>query len=132
MKMKFYRCSICGNIVELVNDGGGELVCCGQPMDELIAKIEDEGMEKHLPIVSREADKIMVSVGSTLHPMIDAHYINWIIIKYNNKLQKKYLKPGDEPKAIFTIDEEINKIEVYEYCNIHGLWKTNTYTNIMR
>lgn len=123
--MKFYRCNICGNLVELINYGGGELVCCGEPMEELTFKTSDEGKEKHLPVIEQEGSKITVKVGSIPHPMTEEHYIEWIIIAYNNKTLRAKLNPNTEPKATFDIDEAFDTMEVYAYCNIHGLWKTN-------
>lgn len=122
--MKFYRCNICGNLVELINEGGGELVCCGEPMEKLEAKTEDEGKEKHVPVVEKEGDILKVKVGSVPHPMTEAHYIEWIVIKYDNKVQHIKLKYTDSPEATFIVDKDASEIEVYEYCNIHGLWKT--------
>ena len=122
--MKFYRCNICGNLVELVNTGGGELVCCGEPMEELVAKAEEEGREKHLPVVEQEGNKIIVKVGSIPHPMEEKHYIEWIAIAYNNRTHYSKLKPTDDPTTTFIVGEKFEKMEVYEYCNIHGLWKT--------
>lgn len=122
--MKFYRCNICGNLVEVVNDGGGELVCCGEPMEELNAKTEDEGREKHLPVVEKAGSKLEVKVGSVAHPMTEAHYIQFIVVKYNNKVLKVKLNYTDKPEATFEIEESATEFEVYEYCNVHGLWKT--------
>ena len=124
--MKFFKCNICGNIVELVKNGGGELVCCGEPMEKMIPNTTDEGNEKHLPEIKVVDNEVFVEVGSILHPMEEKHYIEWIVLLYNNKVKKIKLKPGDEPKAIFKIDEDFKTLEVYEYCNIHGLWK-NVY-----
>ncbi len=122
--MKFYKCNICGNLVELIIEGGGELVCCGEPMEELMPKQTEEGNEKHLPVVTAEGNNILVKVGSIEHPMTEAHYIQWIYINYNNKFQRIKLNSNDKPEAVFTVNEEFNTLEVYEYCNIHGLWKT--------
>ncbi len=122
--MKFYRCNICGNIVGLVKDGGGTLVCCGEPMEELAAKTEDEGKEKHVPVVEREGNVVKVKIGSIPHPMEEKHYIEWIAIKFNNKVTRAKLKYTDQPEVTFIVDEGAEEIEVYEYCNIHGLWKT--------
>lgn len=124
MKMKIYRCNVCGNVVELLVNGGGTLVCCDEDMELLVPKENDEGNEKHLPVVEISGNEVTVKVGSVAHPMTEAHYIQWISIFYNNKIQKVKLNYTDEPKAIFTVDEEFETIEVYEYCNIHGLWKT--------
>ena len=103
--MKFFKCNICGNIVELVKNGGGELVCCGEPMEKMLPNTTDEGNEKHLPEIKVVDNEVFVEVGSILHPMEEKHYIEWIVLLYNNKVKKIKLKPGDEPKAIFKIDE---------------------------
>lgn len=122
--MKFYRCKICGNLVQLINDGGGELVCCGASMEELEPKTVDEGREKHIPVIERKDDVINVKVGSVPHPMTEAHYIEWIVIVYNNKVMRVNLHPNSDPSAKIKIEERFDEIEVYEYCNIHGLWKS--------
>lgn len=122
--MKIFKCNICGNIVELIEEGGGELVCCGEPMELMTEKVTEEGNEKHLPVAEIKDNVVTVKVGSVEHPMIDAHYIQWITVKYNNKKQTKRLFPNELPVAKFIIDEDFDKIEIYEYCNIHGLWKS--------
>jgi superoxide reductase len=118
----FYQCEECGNIVALIKNGGGELVCCGQPMTKLTAKTADEGREKHVPAVSRENGKIKVTVGSVQHPMLPEHHIEWIALVSGGKVQFEFLKPGMEPKAEF---DEVGSGTVYEICNIHGLWKAD-------
>ncbi len=119
---QLWRCSICGNVVEVTYVGGGELVCCGQPMYLLQENTVDAATEKHVPVVKDLGDKIEVSVGSVLHPMEEKHYIVFIEVLTENKVLRKELKPGEEPKAIFKVS--IDKVkEVREYCNIHGLWK---------
>lgn len=125
--MKIYFCPICGNVVDLLENGGGQLVCCGQPMELLEPKSEDAGLEKHVPVVEVDGNKVTVTVGSVLHPMEDAHYITKIFLVVNNEVKRVSLKPGEEPKATFTIDEGVTTFDAYEYCNLHGLWKT-TYT----
>lgn len=120
----FYKCNICGNFVGLVEDGGGELVCCGEPMEKLEEKSSEEGNEKHLPVVEVEGNKVKVTVGSIQHPMLDEHYIKFIVLKYNDKTYKKELKPNKTPILEFEINEFFEKMDVYEYCNVHGLWKT--------
>jgi superoxide reductase len=122
--MKIYFCPICGNVVDLLEDGGGQLVCCGQPMELLDPKSEDAGLEKHVPVVEVDGNKVTVTVGSVLHPMEDAHYITKIFLVVNNKVKRVSLKPGEEPKATFVVDEDFTTLEAYEYCNLHGLWKT--------
>ncbi len=119
---EIYKCEICGNIVEVVHESGGKLVCCGQPMKLLEEKTQDEGQEKHVPIVEKTESGIKVKVGSIEHPMTEEHYIEWIEIRKGNKLPKKFLKPGEKPEAKFCIKEE--DIEARAYCNIHGLWKS--------
>ncbi len=120
--MKYYLCEICGNLVELVEEGGGELVCCGQPMTKLETKTTNEGNEKHLPVVEKNGNEIKVKVGSIAHPMAEEHYIKWIVISYNGKCQRVKLVPGSLPEATFIVNEEFSELEVYSYCNVHGLW----------
>jgi superoxide reductase len=116
-----YRCSICGNIVEVVHTGVGQLVCCGQPMELLKEKTEDVGLEKHVPVIERIGNKVKVKVGSVPHPMEEKHYIEWIQIVADGISCRKFLKPGQRPEAEF--ETTARKIEAREYCNIHGLWK---------
>ena len=118
---QIYKCNICGNIVEVLHVGAGQLVCCGQPMELLSEKTEDIGREKHVPIIEKTEKGILVKVGSVPHPMEEAHYIEWIEIIVDGKYCRKFLKPGDKPEAFFEVTAE--KIEAREYCNIHGLWK---------
>ncbi|MFH1656508.1 MAG: desulfoferrodoxin [Candidatus Nealsonbacteria bacterium] len=118
---QIYRCNVCGNIVEVLHSGEGELVCCGQPMELFKEKIEDKGMEKHVPVVEKIEKGIKVKVGSVSHPMESSHYIEWIEIISNNKVCKEFLNPGDEPEAEFEAKAE--DIQVRAYCNVHGLWK---------
>ena len=118
-----YKCSICGNIVELLHDGGGQLICCKQPMDLLSEKTTELGNEKHKPIIKKTENTILVKVGSIDHPMEEKHFIEWIEIIADGKVYRKFLKPGEEPKAEFKIFAD--KIEARAYCNIHGLWLSN-------
>lgn len=116
----FYRCSICGNLVDLIEDGGGELICCGQPMNLLTANTTDGATEKHVPVGERQGNKLHVKVGSVPHPMTDAHYIQWIFIAQGNHTQRVALKPDQAPEADFFVDD--GPVTIYEYCNLHGLW----------
>ena len=118
----FYRCSICGNIVGLINDGGGELVCCGEPMTLLVANTTDAATEKHVPVFTLAGDKLHVAVGSVAHPMSEAHYIQWICVAQGSRTQRMALLPGQAPEADFVVDE--GPATIYEYCNLHGLWKS--------
>ena len=119
---EIYKCNICGNIVEVIHDGAGELVCCGQPMEHLEGNTVDAAKEKHVPVVTDLGDKIEVSVGSVAHPMEEKHYIAFIEVLTEKKVYRKELKPGQEPKAKFPVKLE-KVLEVREYCNLHGLWK---------
>jgi len=118
---QIYRCNICGNIVEVLHAGVGQLVCCGQPMELLKERTEDVGLEKHVPVIEKIETGIKVKVGSILHPMEEKHYIEWIEIIADGKVYREFLKPGDKPEAEFDVKAE--KIDAREYCNIHGLWK---------
>lgn len=118
---QIYKCNICGNIAEMVHTGVGQLVCCGQPMELLKEKTEDEGSEKHVPVVEATEMGIKVKVGSIPHPMEEKHYIEWIELIADGESFKKFLKSGDAPEAEFCIKAE--NIIVREYCNVHGLWK---------
>lgn len=118
--INFYRCESCGNIVALIKTGGGTLACCGKPMTKLEANSTDAAKEKHVPVVTKEADKIRVAVGSTLHPMLEEHYIEWIALVADGRVEFKFLKPGEEAIAEFT---DVKAGEIYAYCNLHGLWK---------
>lgn len=120
---EIYKCNICGNIVEAVHAGGGELICCGQPMEILEEKAKDEGMEKHVPVIEKTNSGVIIKIGTVPHPMEETHYIEWIEIIADGISYKKFLKPGDAPEAEFSIKAE--KIEAREYCNVHGLWKNN-------
>ncbi|MCW1949701.1 MAG: desulfoferrodoxin [Candidatus Shapirobacteria bacterium] len=121
-KNQIYRCSVCGNIVEVIYAGNGELVCCGQPMELLQGKTEDTGFEKHLPVIERSENTVTVKIGSVPHPMEEAHYIELIEIIADDKVYKKFLKPGDAPEAVFEISAD--SIAARAYCNVHGLWQT--------
>lgn len=116
-----YKCNVCGNIVEILHTGAGQLVCCGQPMELLNEKTEDVGKEKHMPVIEMTETGIKVKVGSIPHPMEEKHYIEWIEIIADGKSYKKFLKPGNAPEAEFYIKAE--NVIAREYCNIHGLWK---------
>lgn len=122
-KTKFVICRVCGNLVDMVNDSGVKMICCGQEMEELIADTTDAALEKHVPVVEVDGNKVTVKVGSVTHPMVDNHYIQWIYIKTKQGVQRKCLKSGQEPVAVFLLAEGDEFVEAYEYCNLHGLWK---------
>jgi superoxide reductase len=121
-KVEFYRCEKCGNIVVQIKNGGGTLTCCGEPMTKLDANGTDASLEKHVPVVTREGGRMKAAVGSTLHPMLPEHHIEWIALIADGRVEFKFLKPGEEPTAEF---DEAESGSVYEYCNLHGLWKTD-------
>ncbi len=123
MELKFYRCKHCGQIIAIVKKTGVPVVCCGEPMEELIPGTSDGAYEKHVPVCAVEGNKVAVAVGSVAHPMLEAHYIEWIALETKQGVQLKYLKPGEEPKAFFALAEGDAVVAVYEYCNLHGLWK---------
>lgn len=120
-RLQVYKCEICGNIVEVLHEGQGELVCCGQPMMLLVEGAVDAAKEKHVPVVEKTAGGIKVKVGSAPHPMEEKHYIEWIEVVADGKAYRQFLKPGGAPEATFNI--EAGQITAREYCNIHGLWK---------
>ena len=117
-----YKCTVCGNIVEVVHDGEGELVCCGRPMELKIENTEDAAEEKHVPVIEKTAKGILIKVGSVPHPMEKAHYIEWIEILVDGKSYKEFLKPGGESQTEFCVEDD--SITARVYCNLHGLWKS--------
>ena len=124
-KKEICRCMICGNIVEVLHEGDGTLVCCGQPMIRMRELEEEEGKEeKHKPVIESDEEGVIVRVGAVEHPMTEEHYIEWIEISTENGCSKKFLKPGDEPVAKFPIKVDVSKITTRAYCNLHGLWRS--------
>ena len=121
--MKFYICETCGNIITHVNASGVPVVCCGKPMKELVPGTTDAAVEKHVPVYSVEGNTVTVQVGSVEHPMLDVHFIQWVAVESKEGVQIKYLQPGQAPKAVFALSEGDELVAVYEYCNLHGLWK---------
>ncbi|NCB33796.1 MAG: desulfoferrodoxin [Erysipelotrichia bacterium] len=119
-KLSFYRCSHCGNVIVKVKDTGVPVVCCGEQMQEMKANSTDAAVEKHVPVIIRENNKITVTVGSAEHPMTEEHYIEFIALETDSGFRISYLHPGDKPKADFCTEEPV--IAVYAYCNLHGLW----------
>ena len=123
MEMKFYQCPKCGQIVAVVKKTGAPLVCCGEQMKVLAAGETDAAVEKHVPVFTVEGNTVHVTVGSTEHPMLPEHYIEWIAIQTKFGNQRKALTPGSEPKACFSLCEGDSVEAVYAYCNLHSLWK---------
>ncbi len=120
-KLEIYKCEVCGNIVEVLHAGAGELVCCGQPMKLFKENTVDAAKEKHVPVIEKVANGYKVKVGSVAHPMEEKHYIEWIELIAGGKAYRQFLKPGDAPEAFFAVDAE--KVTAREYCNLHGLWR---------
>lgn len=118
---EIYKCMICGNIVEVMHAAGGQLVCCGQPMNMQIKNTTDAVLEKHVPKIEKIENGFRVTIGSELHPMTADHYIEWIELITEEKIYRKNLKPGDEPIAEFCVGFEV--IKARAYCNLHGLWQ---------
>lgn len=121
-EVKFYRCRHCGNLVAVVEDAGPVPVCCGEPMELLVAGSVDAAAEKHVPDVTREGNVLRVRVGSVEHPMLPEHYIQWIAVACDRRLQLAHLAPGEAPEDAFHVPAGA-PVTVYEYCNLHGLWK---------
>lgn len=120
---EIYKCNVCGNIVEVLHTGVGELVCCGQPMENMEEKTEDSSVEKHVPYIKKTEKGIVVKIGQNQdHPMEEKHYIEWIQVIAEGISYRKFLKPGNKPQAEFEIKS--NNIVAREYCNVHGLWKS--------
>jgi superoxide reductase len=120
-KLEIYKCEKCGNIVEVLHAGKGELVCCNEPMKLFKANTVDAAKEKHVPVVEKTSDGFSVKVGSVSHPMEEEHYIEWVEIIADGEADRQFLNPGGAPEATFKIDAD--KVTAREYCNLHGLWK---------
>ena len=120
-RLEVYKCDVCGNIVEVLEGGAGELVCCGQPMTLLKENTTDAALEKHVPVVEKVDGGFKVKVGEVAHPMTEEHFIQWIEIIADGKAYRQFLNPGDAPEAVFNIQAE--NVVAREYCNLHGLWK---------
>lgn len=120
-KLQVYKCDVCGNIVEVLHGGVGELVCCGQPMTLQTENTVDAAKEKHVPVIEKVAGGYKVKVGAVAHPMEEKHHIEWIEFIAGNKAYRQFLKPGDAPEAFFATDA--TQVSAREFCNLHGLWK---------
>ena len=121
-KNRVYKCALCGNIVEVLHTGAGELVCCGQPMDLMAENTVDAAQEKHVPVIEKVDNGYRVAVGSVAHPMEEKHWIEWIELVADGIVYRQDLKPGDAPEATFCIDA--GTVSARAYCNLHGHWKS--------
>ena len=120
-KLEIYKCMICGNIVEVLHGGAGELVCCGKPMERQDENTVDAAKEKHVPVIEKTNGGFKVKVGSAAHPMEEKHYIEWVELLADGKAYRQFLNPGDVPEAVFNVSAA--SVSAREYCNLHGLWK---------
>ena len=120
-QLEVYKCELCGNIVEVLHGGDGDLVCCGEKMKLLDEQTADKSTEKHVPVIEKTDSGYKVTVGTTLHPMTDEHYIEWIELVADGRAYRRFLKPGDEPSAEFCV--KASSVYAREYCNVHSLWK---------
>ena len=120
-KLEIYKCQKCGIIVEVLHEGAGQLVCCGEPMVKLTVNTVDAAKEKHVPVIEKLPDGYKVKVGSVPHPMEEKHYIEWIELLADGIAYRKFLKPGDAPEAVFNV--KANSVSAREHCNLHGLWE---------
>ena len=123
MEQKFFICETCGNIIAMVKPSGVPVVCCGKPMKQIVPNTTDAAQEKHVPVWSKEGNLVKVQVGSVAHPMIPAHYIEWVSLQTKAGNQRKALSPEQAPEVTFALTEGDEVEAVYAYCNLHGLWK---------
>ncbi len=121
--MKFYRCKHCGNIIAYVKNSGVKVVCCGEPMEEIVANSVDAAQEKHVPVLTVKNNVAHVTVSTVEHPMTLEHYIEWVAIETKFGNQRKQLLPNTRPEVSFALLEGDEVLNVYAYCNLHGLWR---------
>ena len=122
-ELKFYICRHCGNIITYFKNSGVPVMCCGEKMQELVPGTVEAAHEKHIPVIKTEGNKVTVTVGSILHPMLKEHYIEWITLVTKQGIQTKRLSPDSAPSAVFAIADGDEPVNAYAYCNLHGLWK---------
>jgi superoxide reductase len=120
-KLQVFKCEVCGHMVEVIHDGAGQLVCCNQPMTLQEENTVDAAREKHVPVIEKTVEGILVKVGSVEHPMQDSHFIEWIQLLADGKAYRQFLNPGEKPEAVFKVEGK--DLSAREYCNLHGLWK---------
>ena len=121
--MKVFKCTKCGNMISYLNKDACDVKCCGETMVEVVPNTTDAAGEKHVPVIEINGNIVTVKVGSVEHPMMDAHYIQWVVLETEQGRQRKELKPGAEPVATFALVDGDKALAAYEYCNLHGLWK---------
>ena len=123
METKFFICRHCGNIIAYVKPSGVKVVCCGEPMQEIVPNTSDGAVEKHVPVVSRDGNKVTVKVGSVEHPMLPEHFIEWVCLETKKGRQRIALHPGEKPVVEFYLAPDDEPVAAFAYCNLHGLWK---------
>ena len=123
MELKVYRCATCGKMMITIKESGVPVICCGKVMEEVVAGTSEASLEKHIPVYNREGNLVKVNVGSIDHPMLEEHYIEWVLLLTNNGYQIKYLSPNDKPHVEFSLIKGEDVEAVYAYCNLHDLWK---------
>lgn len=123
MALKFYLCEICGNEIEIIKASGVTPACCGKKMTELVAGTVEASREKHIPVFHLENNEVIVNIGSIDHPMVEEHYIEWVVVETTNGVLRKELKPNDAPNCSFALHNGEEVLSVYAYCNLHGLWR---------
>lgn len=121
--MKFYKCDHCGNIITFIEDKGVPVNCCGEEMQEIVPNSVEAAAEKHIPVFKREGQKVVVTVSSVQHPMLEEHYIAWVVLKSRQGCQLKEMHPEQAPEVRFMLEEDDEVVTVYAYCNLHGLWQ---------
>ncbi len=121
--VKLFKCAHCGNMIEMVEDKGVKVICCGEPMQLMDPNTTDAAQEKHVPVVTVDGNKVTVNVGSAEHPMMEEHHIAFIILETDKGVQKKFLDHTGKPEAVFALAEGEKPVAAYEYCNLHGFWK---------
>lgn len=120
--MKFYVCKHCGNIITFAENKGVPVMCCGEKMTELVPGTTDAATEKHVPVIEVSGNQVTVTVGSVEHPMLEEHFIKWIVLETSHGYQRRELKPGQKPQASFLLADGEQEVAAYEFCNLHGLW----------
>ena len=120
-RLEIYKCETCGNVIEVLHGGAGEMFCCGVSMEQLKENTVDAAKEKHVPVVEKVQGGYKVKVGSVAHPMEEKHYIEWIELLADGKAYRQFLEPGGSPEAVFPIDA--TSVRAREHCNLHGVWK---------
>ncbi len=123
--MRLFRCAHCGNTIAFVKESGVPVICCGEPMQEILPGVVDASHEKHVPVAHVDGGLVTIEVGSAVHPMEEKHFIEWIVLESKKGRQRKTLQPGDAPQAAFMLTADDAPVAVYAFCNLHGLWKTD-------